>query len=509
MTGFEGEIGAVVLRARRQYPDHRLDVAYRVCLPVYEVILKVTEMAESDLSTTARFALQVVQVGVTGAEEIGRLMGLDAIDVTSAAAELLAANLVVQRGDRGIEITEEGRSALGEGGRTFRPRNRHPRVPYDAVTRGILSMDIDRLLDREVVRKRGLFVAPVGPRRPRVTNIVLEEVIEYERIFGRGSRGADGEILEISAIRNVRLKYRDDVVVAKLDGVPPAKPVFAAYRAGQYLVEESAAMQRLAERGVGLVPEDLQQGGTRMPWAHSTVVTGEESELLESIESLEDTILSREQEVAAVEAERSATLDARERAMLTSRVEELEAESGDLRAKLAVTEGDLKRRTEGKTRLIRTEGHRRVLLEAIDKANQEVTLVSAWIGEQAFDAEIQDRLVSAMGRGAHVRIAWGLGTTRRRGEGARNRERGENLLKELRRRIPKKITELLVERRVETHEKFIICDDAFCAWGSFNWLSYRGERDSGYRRETSYYSERREDIALWKDNAAGMFKEQG
>ena len=506
MTGFEGEIGAVVVRARRQYPDHRLDVAYRVCLPVYEVTLKVTEMAESDLSTTARFALQVVQVGVAAAEEIGRLMGLDTSDVTSAAAELLAANLVVQRGDRGIEITEEGRSVLRDGGRTFRPRNRHPKVPYDAVTGKMLNMNIDRLLHREAVRKRGLFVAPVGPRRPRVTSIVLEDVVEYDRIFGRRRRGADGEILEISAIRDVRLKYRDDVVVAKLDGVPPTKPVFAAYRAGQYLVEESAAMQRLAERGVGLVPEELQQGGERMPWAHSTVISGEESRLLESIENLDDRILSREQEAAAVEAERSATLDARERAMLTSRVEKLEAEKGDLRAKLAATEGDLKRRTSGQTRLIRTEGHRRVLLDAIDRATQEVTLVSAWIGEQAFDGEIQDRLVSAMGRGARVRIAWGLGTTQRRGEGARNRERGENLLKGLRRRIPKRVKDLLLERRVETHEKFIICDDAFCAWGSFNWLSYRGERDSGYRRETSYYSERHEDIELWKNNAAALFK---
>ena len=80
------------------------------------------------------------------------------------------------------------------------------------------------------------------------------------------------------------------------------------------------------------------------------------------------------------------------------------------------------------------------------------------------------------------------------------------MLKGLRRRIPKRVKDLLLERRVETHEKFIICDDAFCAWGSFNWLSYRGERDSGYRRETSYYSERHEDIELWKNNAAALFK---
>ena len=49
--------------------------------------------------------------------------------------------------------------------------------------------------------------------------------------------------------------------------------------------------------------------------------------------------------------------------------------------------------------------------------------------------------------------------------------------------------------RVETQQKFIIRDDKFCAVGSFDWPSYRGE---GPRRESSHYSEKVEDIALWK-----------
>jgi len=61
-------------------------------------------------------------------------------------------------------------------------------------------------------------------------------------------------------------------------------------------------------------------------------------------------------------------------------------------------------------------------------------------------------------------------------------------------------------KRTETHEKFIICDNRFCVFGSFNWLSYRGERDRGYRRETSLYSERPDDLALWKANADSLFR---
>lgn len=76
----------------------------------------------------------------------------------------------------------------------------------------------------------------------------------------------------------------------------------------------------------------------------------------------------------------------------------------------------------------------------------------------------------------------------------------------LKRDVSNDLLSNLIVKRTETHEKFIICDDQFCAWGSFNWLSYRGEVDRGYRRETSFYSERPDDVALWKANAAHLFR---
>lgn len=51
-----------------------------------------------------------------------------------------------------------------------------------------------------------------------------------------------------------------------------------------------------------------------------------------------------------------------------------------------------------------------------------------------------------------------------------------------------------------------IIADRFCVSGSFNWLSYRGAKDRGYRRESSFYSERPADIALWQNNAASLFR---
>ena len=91
------EYSAVASRAKRRFPDHTLEIAYAVCLPVYELRLKVTEMAEHDLSTAARFVLQLANIGIVQPAEIGRLLGLQDGYLSSAAAELLGQSLVVQR----------------------------------------------------------------------------------------------------------------------------------------------------------------------------------------------------------------------------------------------------------------------------------------------------------------------------------------------------------------------------------------------------------------------------
>ena len=167
---------------------------------------------------------------------------------------------------------------------------------------------------------------------------------------------------------------------------------------------------------------------------------------------------------------------------------------------------ELNRRTEGAIRLVKTEEHHPLLLEAIDQATDELTLVSAWIDPYAFDMEVCQKLARAVRRGVTVRIAWGLGAGGRRVDSRRNSKKGEDALSRLYQLIPNDGRERLVVTRTETHEKFIICDNRFCAWGSFNWLSYRGEIDQGYRRETSTYSTRPDDIALWRENAATLFR---
>ena len=504
MTTSNNEYAAVVSRAHRRFPDHKLDVAFQVCLPVYEVRLRIIEMAEHELSTSARFILQLSNLDVAQPAELGRLLGLSDRYVAEAAAELLNDGLVVQRPDQGIEITDKGREVLNSGGRSLRPRNRHPRVPYDYLTKRILEIDTKRLLERNVVRKEGLFVVPAKLSRPRLSNIRIDEVRDYDSIYTQ--RRDPTEILEIANIKDMWLKYRYDVVLVKLDEPGSGRPTFAAYGAHQYLEEESSAIQRLADSGTDLVPDEFKSAGQSLHQVSSVSASSEETSLISDIAEIHSEVVEKDLAVAEARATQGTTQNAQERADLASRIDELEAEKLELTNRLAEREDKLNTLAKGETRLIRTEEHRHLLLQAIDQASSQLTLVSAWIDPYAFDDEICRRLAAAIGRGVTVRIAWGLGTRRRGREADRNRLKGNSALSKLKRLVPKDRRKQLIEKVTETHEKFIICDGLFCAWGSFNWLSYRGQRDEGYRRETSYYSERQADITLWKENATSLFR---
>ena len=107
---------------------------------------------------------------------------------------------------------------------------------------------------------------------------------DYEKFYGRERDRV--EILDVSDIKDVRLKYRNDVILVKLDAVSGAKSLFAAFQAQQYLEEESAYLQRLADRGVDLVPGDLK-ADQLTDWIRPQAFSQEESGLLQEINDLD------------------------------------------------------------------------------------------------------------------------------------------------------------------------------------------------------------------------------
>ena len=501
MTKSRNEIVTAMARAERQFPGYEVDACYPVCWPVYAARLTLTVLAEHEVSTVARYILRLVGSEPRQPAELGRLLGLPEKFLAGATAELLGGELAAQRPDLYLEITRKGREVLANGGRSWSPRREYMQVPFDPLTRQLLDIDTTGLLYSDKVQKDGLFALPAGDK-PRLSEFHIEAI----RHYAHAEEGIKPEeITEIAEFhsQDARLRYREDVMVIRLVASGSDQPTLAAFRGREYLKEESIALQRLGDSGATVVPEEYWDNSGES-WRLSGSATSHERSILSAIRDSDFAVSAADHVIAGTLASQYETLKTPEQyqdRLVHSRAQAKKAELESLRAE---KEQQLKELTGDALRLIKTEEHRPLLLQAVDSAQFELTLVSAWIGRDAFDAELQRKLVQAMERGVQVRIAWGLGTERGP-EAERNRTKGNDVLNELRRKISDRTKDRLVVKRTETHEKFIICDDRFCVWGSFNWLSYRGGLDRGYRRETSSYSERPDDIAIWKDQADSLF----
>ena len=442
MSESTNEIRVAAARAKRQFPGHDVAAIYPIGWPVYTVRLTLTVLAEHTIATAARFILRLIRQEPADLAALSRLLGLSEKFVAGAAAELVDKELVVQRPDLRLEITEPGRRAIANGGRSWSPRREHMLVPFCPLTRRVLNKgDLDDLMYPDVAGKNGLFVLPAGDK-PRLSELHIEAI----RNCAHAEQGIKPEeITEVAEIynRNARLRYRNDIFVIKMDAPHGDRSVFAAYRGYDYLNDETTALQRLAGSGTNLVPEEYESSNTK-PWVQSRSISQTESELL-------TTINENDQAITEARVALSDNQNEREHTEMVQRIAFLEKENSRL-----TRQHD--EQAEGATRLIKTEDHHQLLLEAIDKAQSEITLVSAWIGTDAFDTEVCGKLRQAMARGVQVRIAWGLGT-RRGPEADRNRAKGDNALSALRRGASNTLLEKLTVNRIETHEKFIICDD--------------------------------------------------
>ena len=501
-----------VHKALSQFSGCKVEFAYELCWPVLVLNLDLAVLTPQRTSATALFILRLAKHGVIELAEFANLLGMPNRMILGPLAELITGGFLSRSSDTKFTITGDGARLIESAGITMRPQIRSAEVPFDPIGRKMLDLEVDDLVYADEVAKDGRFILPDHGDRPLLNELRITEVRKYVQTQGL----ADWEHEEISGVVGVSdryrdgLRYRDGVYVVALSRQSASEVIFALYGGDDYLPAESSHIQYLWESGRrDIVPDEHRPAQDVLysvsPWEQSRSVSTDEILLLDAVQDDDSISKDLQNAVAAAETSLRDTGDSDTRPALERQIVQFKSEQAQVNKRLATSELRLRSQTDGEVHLIKTEEHRPLLLEAIDQATTRLTLVSAWIGPEAFDVEVCEKLSRALARKVRVEIAWGLGTTKG-AEAIRNGKKGENALRMLRSMTPRDRQDDLIVKRTETHEKFIICDDKFCAWGSFNWLSYRGELDRGYRRESSFYSERPDDIDLWKANAESLFQ---
>ena len=124
---------------------------------------------------------------------------------------------------------------------------------------------------------------------------------------------------------------------------------------------------------------------------------------------------------------------------------------------------------------------RDLLRDTLRDVKARLVIVSAFLSADVVNQAFLGNLEAAIKRGVKVWIAFGMGS--REEHNKPSWDRAEAALWEIRKRHKGSFKLMdCGKTRHKTHEKILICDE-FVVSGSFNWLSYSGERGKGFRRE--------------------------
>lgn len=479
---------------RRVFPDFVPLQACTAVIPLYSVRLTVEVLAAQRLSQFATYVLHAVGLGVATPAALAVLLGIEVRDLAPATVELLKYGYLEQgpatlTRERILSLTDAGRKALADQKAPPVPRRRGCRLHLNALTGQLTAFD-DAAWSLEQTAKEGVFVLPVTHReRPTLGEFALEqvgEVLRQERSF------ADQMLVDLLELKEATPQYLPHVAVYLLSHRETNERRVAAIRSAQYLVAESEALQQLLEHKAFSFPAEVEfarPGEMEFP----ALLPASVAATAEEVAGRERSVSDLEARVQELETARTQTQDRREREELQAALAAVNNELAAAQREMETMRDELRQQH---VEFLRTEEHREVLERALREARREVVIISPWMNRRACDDALCDLMAAAIARGVRIRIGYGMGRERTRDEAALNRHNIQEVRRALLSRIASERQRLLQLCETSgTHQKILVCDRAFAVAGSFNWLSYRGERDFAYRSETGILVRHPEQVA--------------
>jgi hypothetical protein len=485
----------LMARLRQDFPKHEYLNTFEAAIPAYFVQLILEVLQKQDLTTFQRYILELLSLEVHSLEMMSYYLGVDQEVLTSSIVGLLKHQYVEQgdpqpgKEDRLLFLTGSGREAVLKQGPPPVPTRKTGRFFFNALTENVISPEEETLYPDQV-DKQGLFVLPPKEAdRPTLGTFVENEkdvksVLENEPAF------KDSAIVGMLKLKEISARYFAPVTVVVLQDRETHERTVAVYRNSSQQRPETEALQRLLEAKKFHIP------------AIGTPLLAQEQEIniptkalppdvVQEIRRVMENEHQREEIVIQVEEHqilKTATQDARERKELEEKIDELQK---NLQSKEQAIETLRQQLRQSKVEFLRTEQHRRKLFQAVCEAKQEIIIISPWMTPTACDDQLCKAFAEAIVRGVRLRIGYGIGRDRSPQEAEYNRHNVEEVKKTIRKHVRSLNSSCSLDflndivKTAGTHQKMLVCDRQFAITGSFNWLSYMGKQDDGYRQEIS------------------------
>lgn len=462
-------------------PNAELIKYVYAAFPVYKVQLKVTLLQKKKIGIIEEFVLKLMNIPINNIDIISNILGIEENLVTDAIANLYKDDLINVRNNTPL-INDKGRDTLKDA-EMIVPQQVSFHFLIDGFT-GKALPNKSSFTSQEVKDKNFHVLIP-DKEQPTLQDISFSDISNLIKRHSKDNMDStfQGDLISIDEIEKTYKMYkkRSLLVFIYKDNKIDVK-IFDGY---DREVDYENILLKMQESNINQIPFDIKNPildntntqdkslvndklikdatvhlHTSKTNKFSTdtltqLIASHEKALKHSEELPEEEIMSKTQEIK----------------ILKKQLEQLE-------------EKNLKHSSN--TRFIETYEHRTILLDSLKKAKKLVVILSPWIKFSGFDHELQNSIKIAIQKGIKVVIGYGIA------EKDDSDPRAINIIKEMQKsRFGKN---LILKKLGNTHEKVLLVDGIYTVITSFNWLSFQGNPNWGFRQESGIYTENQETI---------------
>jgi hypothetical protein len=455
------------------HPGFTLVDYEEVGLPYFELRLDVMAQKRHQLPVIDEYVLRLADLGLRSTEQVGDILGLEPSLVRGSVLSLLQSDYVdyaPARNGRELSLTAHGSKVLEERMEQV-PERTEIRIGFDRLLWKLSARWMPYLRAPKMFKEQGIqHMPPRVKRRPDASDI---DLVELNTVLAELPRRSKVD-LDVLALLNVRAQTRCLsalllVFVADDQSTLRASFIVDEHHSPEHdrAFEEIGGLTRLGRsladpaslsQDRPILPDDLEDLRPQVE-----VVDRLEERLRATATALEAAVEEIQVDRIAESVSRNSTT--RER--LASR----EREVDDLRREVESLKAE---RASLPIRPLPTFEHRRVREDALDRTERRLLIISPWVKSAVVDEDFASGLLRLCKAGVQMHIGYGIKRNDREGHDAEALGR----LRKLAGRFPN----LILRELGDTHAKILVWDNTLVVT-SFNWLSFRGDRNRQYRQE--------------------------
>lgn len=494
----------------KKVPNAFLAKYYWLAAPQYRIKCTLTMLKPKKITVLQEYILRFIAAGVDNIGEISNFLGVSLTSVNSAVAQMDHDNLViVDLRTASAKLTPTGTAAIDELNLVI-PTSTECDLLMDGLTGEIRIASRVGISPRNV-KQLGLSAVVPQFGTPTIEDLAFEPVskaiAKFKKTQSSQAERFEGELQEVVDVSSVTVEYEKVAVLVYINNDQDLAElqIYGGTSLAIHKTEYETVLTKMYKEGVQIFKLDKRTEVDDASESNDGETPSSFKKLIPEelfIQAKDNTAATEDQqkkeELSAYRAEledvddrtthySGSHSDTSEEEALTQRRAELKREIDRLEEELAQQKA---------VRILSTYEHRPLLIDALQSSQTSVVIISPWIKAQSMDTDVLELIRAAVNRGVKITIGYGI---------SNKTDSDSDVINQLENIKRKSKGNLVLIAANNTHEKVLIKDDEYIVITSFNWMSFRGNVDWGFRRETGIYLESKDIIKSMKSDIEERF----